>query len=111
MIHRIYFFAGLIALLLAVPALAQVRVTPKSAKGGPEKQGEPWAEVPEDVNTWDPTSLSDLRMSLQHALAELAPLDRAVLVLRHLEDLSVAETAERLRLTPGAVKMYRWKDM
>lgn len=65
---------------------------------------QPWAEVPEHVDTWDPTSMSDLRMSLQDALAELPPLDRAVLVLRHLEDLSVAQTAERLGLSPGAVK-------
>ena len=65
---------------------------------------QPWAEVPDGADTWDPTSLSDLRMSLQDALAELTPIDRAVLVLRHLEDLSVAETAERLGLSPGAVK-------
>lgn len=64
----------------------------------------PWAEIPENVDTWEPTALSDLRMSLQDALAELTPLDRAVLVLRHLEDLSVAQTAERLGLSPGAVK-------
>ncbi len=65
---------------------------------------QPWAEVPENADTWDPTSLSDLRVSLQDALAELTPIDRAVLVLRHLEDLSVAQTAERLGLSPGAVK-------
>ncbi len=63
-----------------------------------------WAEVPEDVDTCDPSALSDLRMSLQDALAELSPLDRAVLVLRHLEDLSVAQTADQLGLSPGAVK-------
>ncbi|MEP7088892.1 MAG: SigE family RNA polymerase sigma factor [Nocardioidaceae bacterium] len=65
---------------------------------------QPWAEVPDDVKTWDPTALSDLRLSLQDALSELTPLDRAVLVLRHLEDLSVAQTAERLGLSQGAVK-------
>ncbi len=64
----------------------------------------PWGEIPETADTWDPTAMSDLRMSLQDALAELTPLDRAVLVLRHLEDLSVAQTAERLGLSPGAVK-------
>jgi RNA polymerase sigma-70 factor (sigma-E family) len=65
---------------------------------------QPWAEVPDHGGVWDPTAISDLRMSLQDALAELTPLDRAVLVLRHLEDLSVAQTAERLGLSPGAVK-------
>ena len=73
-----------------------------------------WAEVPENAGTMggaardprgpDPSALSDLRMTLQDALAELAPLDRAVLVLRYLEDLSVADTAERLGLSAGAVK-------
>src|ERR1043166_2086254 len=33
-------------LLLTTALPAQIRVTPKAAKGG-EKQGEPWAEVPE----------------------------------------------------------------
>ena len=65
---------------------------------------QPWAEVPEHPGTEDPMAVSDLRLSLQDALAELAPLDRAVLVLRYLEDLSVAETATRLGLSPGAVK-------
>jgi RNA polymerase sigma-70 factor (sigma-E family) len=38
------------------------------------------------------------RMDLLHALAELPPSDRAVLVLRYWEDLSVAETARLLDL-------------
>jgi RNA polymerase sigma-70 factor (sigma-E family) len=41
---------------------------------------------------------------LQAALAHLAPMDRAVLVLRYFEDVSVADTAETLGLTPGAVR-------
>lgn len=65
---------------------------------------QPWAEIPEGVGTTDPMAGTDLRMWLQEALAGLGRIDRAVLVLRYLEDLSVAETAERLDLTPGAVK-------
>ncbi len=65
---------------------------------------QPRAEMPENAGVLDPMAESDLRMSLREALGELTRLDRAVLVLRYLEDLSVAETAERLELSPGAVK-------
>jgi RNA polymerase sigma-70 factor (sigma-E family) len=65
---------------------------------------QPRAELPESAGVTDPMAESDLRLSLHDALAELTRLDRAVLVLRYLEDLSVAETAERLDLSPGAVK-------
>ena len=46
----------------------------------------------------------DLRMTLADALAELEPMDRAVLVLRFLDDVSVADTATQLGLSPGAVR-------
>ncbi len=48
----------------------------------------------------DPTE----RLALLAALAELDPLDRAVVVLRHWEDQSVARTAAALGLTEAAVK-------
>jgi RNA polymerase sigma-70 factor (sigma-E family) len=44
------------------------------------------------------------RLTLMAALAELAPLDRAVVVLRFWHDLSVATTAADLHLTEAAVK-------
>lgn len=45
-----------------------------------------------------------LRMTLLRALAELPLRDRAVLVLRYWEDVSVEQTAEILRCGPGAVR-------
>ncbi|MFD8595863.1 SigE family RNA polymerase sigma factor [Kitasatospora sp. NPDC059646] len=61
----------------------------------------PVAEVPDRAG---PEDTSTLRMTLLEALARLAPRDRAVLVLRYWEDLSVEETAEILRCRPGAVR-------
>ncbi|MCF2526069.1 SigE family RNA polymerase sigma factor [Yinghuangia soli] len=46
----------------------------------------------------------DLRVTLLDALTGLPARDRAVLVLRYWEDLSVETTAEHLGLTPSAVK-------
>jgi RNA polymerase sigma-70 factor (sigma-E family) len=63
----------------------------------------PYADVPEQTGA-DHAPDSELRLALLQALDGLAPLDRAVLVLRYLEDLAVAEVADRLGLSPGAVR-------
>lgn len=63
----------------------------------------PYADVPEQVGV-DHADATDLRSVLVQALEGLAPLDRAVLVLRYLEDLSVAEVADRMGTSPGAVR-------
>lgn len=55
----------------------------------------------------DVASASDdpaLRLTLLAALRTLAPLDRAVVVLRYWEDRSVEETAHTLGLSSAAVK-------
>ncbi|HLU26811.1 MAG TPA: SigE family RNA polymerase sigma factor [Glycomyces sp.] len=44
------------------------------------------------------------RLTAVSALAELPPRQRATLVLRFWEDLSVEETARMLRCSPGTVK-------
>ncbi|TNM37439.1 SigE family RNA polymerase sigma factor [Nocardioides albidus] len=66
----------------------------------------PYADLPglEAEGTADHAETTDLRLALTDALAELAPVDRAVVVLRHLEDLSVDEVAGVLGLTSGAVR-------
>ncbi|TQL02237.1 RNA polymerase sigma factor [Cellulomonas sp. SLBN-39] len=43
---------------------------------------------------------------VEAALAELAPRERACVVLRHLDDVSVRDTAHLLGLSEGAVKRY-----
>ncbi|MFC0626597.1 SigE family RNA polymerase sigma factor [Kribbella deserti] len=45
-----------------------------------------------------------LRVSLQAALGELSPLDRAVLVLRFFEDRSVEQVARDLGKSSGAIR-------
>ncbi len=77
--------AGLLS-ILAVPLQAQVRVTPKKSKGG-EKQGEPWAEVPElfknlkipqwpmptDLKRWQDVDRAQTRATLLKCLGEMPP--------------------------------------
>src|SRR5262245_31291362 len=53
----------------------------------------------------------ELRDRLRAALALLGERDREVIVLRYLEDLSVAEIAAVLGLTEGAVKMRQLRAL
>ncbi len=64
---------------------------------------QPYADLPELAGA-DPAEATDLRLTLVEALGDLGPADRAVVVLRYLDDLSVTEVAERLGLTAGAVR-------
>lgn len=54
----------------------------------------------------DPAVVTAAQDSVRDALATLSPRERACVVLRHLEDLSVTETAEVLGVSTGAVKRY-----
>ena len=63
---------------------------------------QPWAELPE--TSADPTDDADLRLVLQAALARLEPVDRAVVVLRYLDDVPVEEVGRLLGLSPTAVR-------
>jgi RNA polymerase sigma-70 factor (sigma-E family) len=50
------------------------------------------------------TDHTDDRLALQAALATLPPTQRAAVILRYWEDLSIAETARLLGLPEGTVK-------
>ncbi|HET7901655.1 MAG TPA: SigE family RNA polymerase sigma factor [Candidatus Nanopelagicales bacterium] len=52
----------------------------------------------------DPTAVSDQRQALLRALDELPPGQRAIVVLRYWDDLSVEETAALLDTSTGNVK-------
>src|SRR5262249_39098753 len=76
--------AVFVIVMLAGSVTAQVRVTPKEAKGG-EKQGEAWAEVPEsfkslkipecaspaDLKRWQETDRAATRATLTRCLGEM----------------------------------------
>ncbi|WP_354639912.1 SigE family RNA polymerase sigma factor [Kitasatospora camelliae] len=53
----------------------------------------------------------ELRLTLTAALRLLPPRNRAVVVLRYLEDRSVEEVAELLEVSPGAVKSLNSRSL
>ena len=63
----------------------------------------PYAEPPDSAAP-DHGTASDLQLMVADALAGLAPADRAVLVLRYLEDRSVTDVAQVLGVSEGAVR-------
>ena len=68
-----------------------------------------WREVPPDAGRPEgaargPADAVEASVLIQQGLAGLSPQQRAVVVLHHLEDLSVAEVADRLGVRPGTVK-------
>lgn len=62
-----------------------------------------YADLP-DRAVPDGTAATDVRLAVARALDGLLPADRAVLVLRFLEDLSVEETASLMGVSAGAVR-------
>jgi RNA polymerase sigma-70 factor (sigma-E family) len=72
-----------------------------NTKRGQRNREYPVAEVPDG-----PVAAADAvdRLAVGRVLAELTPSQRAVVVLRYWEGLSVAETAEVLGVSEGTVK-------
>ena len=64
---------------------------------------DPYAVPPEHPGP-DTTAAVAVSVDVRRALARLAPRQRAVLVLRYLDDLSEAQTAEVLGCSVGTVK-------
>jgi RNA polymerase sigma-70 factor (sigma-E family) len=86
-------------------AYAQTTLT-RTFLGGKRRRSndeQPYADVP-DRPVADPAAGADVRLALLQLLAELPPADRVVLVLRYFEDLSVDEVADRMGVSPGAVR-------
>jgi RNA polymerase sigma-70 factor (sigma-E family) len=52
----------------------------------------------------DPSSATDIRLTMREALRRLPPAQRAVLVLRYYEDLSEGQIAEALGCSVGTVR-------
>jgi len=65
----------------------------------------PTGELPEGQAAVDVAGAMANRDALRRALARLSPQQRAIVVLRYVEDLSVSETAHVLGCSEGTVKV------
>ena len=97
-------------------ALMKLRKLRRTAKEVPLEENYQAGEeaLPIEIADWapDPEQLyraSELRDILIKALRELRPVLRAVFVLRDIEGLSTAQTAEVLNLSQVAVKARLWR--
>ncbi|MFF3689911.1 SigE family RNA polymerase sigma factor [Streptomyces sp. NPDC002187] len=83
----------------AQTVLVRVFLTHKRRRSATER---PVGELPDTA----PESGEDpaLRIALLGALGQLAPKDRAVVVLRYWEDRSIEETADALNVSSAAVR-------
>ncbi|MER6917216.1 SigE family RNA polymerase sigma factor [Streptomyces sp. NPDC000594] len=71
----------------------------------------PHGELPDAVGTQNAYDSVDLEQSLAHAIRSLPVRQRAVVVLRYFEDLSVEDTAATLGCAPGTVKSQAAKAL
>ena len=74
-------------------------------------RGEVPTETLPDRPGGDPYAASDVRESVRRALAGLTRGQRAVVVLRHFDDLTEAQTAAALGISVGTVKSQHARAM
>jgi len=86
---------------------SQKNVKIESLDESPDGQGQvapallrDWREIPSDA-----LERKEIRLLLQHAVADLPPIYREVFLLRDVEELSVNESAEALGITVASVKV------
>lgn len=70
-----------------------------------------FGELPDSAASQNDVHEVELRASVAQALRCLPPRQRAVVVLRHFEDLSEAQVAEALRCSVGTVKSQNAKAL
>jgi RNA polymerase sigma-70 factor (sigma-E family) len=71
----------------------------------------PHGDLPDRAAAADPFAAVDLEQALAAAIRSLPVRQRAVVVLRYFEDLSVAETAAALGCSEGTVKSQASKAL
>jgi RNA polymerase sigma-70 factor (sigma-E family) len=64
----------------------------------------PYGDLPEVATPGDHAATTDLRLALAAALGRLTPRQRAVVVLRYVEDLAESEVAAVLDVSIGTVR-------
>lgn len=78
------------------------------------EDGEMIREIPDEAGLPEETALAEaLGLDIQKAIDSLPPKYRAVIVLRHVEDLTYEEIADILNLPLGTVKtrLFRAREM
>lgn len=71
----------------------------------------PYGDLPDSVTAIDAFANADLEQSLAAAIRTLPVRQRAVVVLRYFEDMSVEDTAATLGCAPGTVKSQASKAL
>jgi len=86
--------------------IAQTHGRRARRRGARQASWEQWPD-PGGIAAEDPEGVvlrREFRAQLEQGIAQLAPPQRAVVVLRHVEGLSLAEVAQALRVPVGTVK-------